>query len=47
MISAYLTKEDQDKVAEALKDAICAAGMMVQGDVDRAMNDFNSKKQEA
>ena len=46
-VLGHFNKEDQAKVEEAIKDAICAAGMMVQGDVDRDMNDFNSKKQEA
>lgn len=46
-VLGHFNKEDQAKVEDAIKDAIGAAGMMVQGDVDRAMNDFNSKKQEA
>ena len=37
--------EDRDKVEEAISDAIGAAVLMMQGDVDRAMNQYNAKKQ--
>ena len=39
-------KEDRAKVDDAIKDAVDAAVLMMQGDVDKAMNEFNSKKQE-
>lgn len=39
-------KEDRAKVDDAIKDAVEAAVLMMQGDVDKAMNEFNSKKQE-
>lgn len=39
-------KEDRVKVDDAIKDAVDAAVLMMQGDVDKAMNEFNSKKQE-
>lgn len=39
-------KEDRAKVDDAIKDAVDAAVLMMQGDVDEAMNEFNSKKQE-
>ena len=37
-------EEDRKCVEEAIKDAVCACGLMVWDDVDKAMNDFNSKK---
>ena len=40
------SSEDRKKVDEAIKDAISAAVLMMQGDVDRAMNIYNAKKQE-
>ena len=40
------SSEDRKKVDEAIKDAISAAVLMMQGDVDRAMNLYNAKKQE-
>ena len=33
-------------VEDAIKDAEAAAVLMMQGQVDKAMNDFNAKKQE-
>lgn len=39
-------KEDRAKVDDAIKDAVEAAVLMMQGDVDKAMNEFNSKKRE-
>ena len=38
--------EDRKYVEEAIKDAISACTLMVWDDVDKAMNDFNSKKRE-
>ena len=38
-------KEDRQKVNEAIVDAMAAAVLMMQGDVDKAMNNFNAKKQ--
>ncbi len=35
----------REKVEEAISDAIGAAVLMMQGDVDRAMNQYNAKKQ--
>ena len=37
-------KEDRALVENAIGDAIAAAELMVKGDVDKAMNDYNSKK---
>lgn len=36
-------KEDRQKVNEAIVDAMAAAVLMMQGDVDKAMNNFNAK----
>ena len=38
--------EDRAKVEEAIGHAMDAAVLMMQGEVDKAMNDYNSKKQE-
>ena len=35
--------EDRTRVEEAIQHAIDAAVMMMQGEVDKAMNDFNTK----
>ena len=40
------SEEDRKLVEEAIKDAVCACALMVQEEVDKAMNDFNSKKKE-
>ena len=40
------SEEDRKLVEEAIKDAVCACTLMVQEEVDKAMNDFNSKKKE-
>ena len=37
---------DREKAELAITDAVAAAEMMLQGDVDQAMNDFNGKKRE-
>ena len=36
--------EDRQKVEEAIKDAMDATVLMINGDVDGAMNKFNAKK---
>ena len=38
--------EDRARVEEAIRDAEDAAALMIQGEADKAMNDFNAKKQE-
>ena len=38
--------EDRARVEEAIRDAEDAAVLMIQGQADKAMNDFNAKKQE-
>ena len=37
--------EDRARVEEAIRDAEDAAVLMIQGEADKAMNDFNAKKQ--
>lgn len=39
--------EDRKYVEDAIKDAISACTLMIRDDVDKAMNDYNSKKREA
>lgn len=36
---------DREKVEHAIEDAVAAAELMLQGETDRAMNDFNGKKE--
>ena len=38
--------DDRARVEEAIRDAEDAAVLMIQGEADKAMNDFNAKKQE-
>lgn len=38
--------EEREMVDHAIKDACIAAGYMVNGEIDRAMNEFNMKKRE-
>ena len=40
------SKEDRKAVDEAVERAILAAGYIINGDTDRAMNEFNAKKRE-
>ena len=44
-VMGRVDKEDRQKVNEAIEDAMAAAVLMMQGDVDKAMNNFNAKKQ--
>ena len=43
-VLGHFSDEDNMKLKEILPDIIQAATLMVQGDVDKAMNDFNAKK---
>ena len=45
-VLGHFSREDRALVADAIKDAEAAAVLMMQGQVDKAMNDFNAKKQE-
>ena len=44
-VLGHFSEEDNTKIKEIMPDIIQAATLMVQGDVDKAMNDFNAKKQ--
>ena len=44
-VLGHFSDEDNTKLKETMPDIIQAATLMVQGDVDKAMNDFNAKKQ--
>ena len=44
-VLGHFSDEDNTKLKEIMPDIIQAAALMVQGDVDKAMNDFNAKKQ--
>ena len=44
-VLGHFSDEDQAKLKEIMPDVIQATALMVQGDVDKAMNDFNAKKQ--
>ena len=45
-VLGHFSREDRVLVEDAIKDAEAAAVLMMQGQVDKAMNDFNAKKQE-
>lgn len=42
-----MSREERERVEDAVKDAVSAVALMVQGQADRAMNDYNAKKQES
>ena len=44
-VLGHFSDEDNTKLKEIMPDIIQAVTLMVQGDVDKAMNDFNAKKQ--
>lgn len=44
-VLGHFAKEDETKVKEAIGHAVTATEMMIRGDVNQAMNDFNSKKE--
>ena len=45
-VLGHFSREDRALVEDPIKDAEAAAVLMMQGQVDKAMNDFNAKKQE-
>ena len=45
-VLGHFSREDRALVEDAIKDAEAAAVLMMQGQVDKDMNDFNAKKQE-
>ena len=44
-VLGHFSEEDHKKLVEIMPDVIQAAVLMMQGDVDKAMNDYNAKKQ--
>ena len=45
-VLGHFSEEDNAKLKEIMPDIIDAAVLMIQGDVDKAMNNYNAKKQE-
>ncbi len=45
-VLGHFSEEDQTKLKEVMPDILSAAVLMAQGDADKAMNEFNGKKQE-
>ena len=45
-VLGHFSEDDQVKLKEVMPDVISASVLMAQGDVAKAMNDFNAKKQE-
>lgn len=45
-VLGHFDAADREKVEEAIVEAVQATEMILQGEVDQAMNDFNGKKQE-
>ena len=44
-VLGHFSEEDNVKLKEVMPDIVNAAVLMMQGDVDKAMNDYNAKKQ--
>lgn len=44
-VLGHFEAEDRGKVELAIEDAVAAAELMLRGETDRAMNDFNGKKE--
>lgn len=44
-VLGHFTKEERAQVEAAIGDAVAAAALMVQGDADKAMNDYNSRRE--
>lgn len=45
-VLGHFSEDDTKKLEEVMPDIVRAAVLMLQGDVDKAMNDYNAKKQE-
>ncbi len=45
-VLGHFSKEDKEEMEEGYKEAISAVEMMVQGDIQKAMNEYNRKKKE-
>lgn len=44
-VLGQFSREDADKIKEVMPDICAAAVLMLQGNADKAMNDYNAKKQ--
>ena len=44
-VLGHFSEEDQVNLKEVMPSVMSAAVLIAQGDVDKAMNDFNAKKQ--
>ena len=44
-VLGHFSEEDMDKLKEVMPDIISASVLMMQGNIDKAMNDYNAKKQ--
>lgn len=44
-VLGHFSSADRKKVEESIEDAVSALEMMLRGDVEQAMNDFNRKKE--
>ncbi len=44
-VLGHFSEEDQTRLKEVIPDILTATALISQGEVDRAMNDFNAKKQ--
>lgn len=44
-VLGHFSEEDKKELSDVTKSVLDAAVLMMQGDVDKAMNDFNAKKQ--
>ena len=44
-VLGHFSEDDQSKLKEVMPDIMDAAVLMMQGDVDKAMNNYNAKKQ--
>lgn len=45
-VLGHFSEDDTKKLEEVMPDIVRAAVLMMQGDVDKAMNEYNAKKQE-
>ncbi|MCM1106054.1 MAG: aminoacyl-tRNA hydrolase [Blautia sp.] len=45
-VLSRMGRADRERVEAAIRDAVSAAALMVHGQADKAMNDYNAKKQE-
>ncbi len=45
-VLGHFSKEDKEEMEEGYKEAVSAVEMIVQGDIQKAMNEYNRKKKE-